>query len=491
MVRAPVCRRLSSTARASAAPSPGSVPVPSSSSSTRRPRLGGGQDGADPAQMPGKGRQARSMLCSSPISARTGANGKSRLPGGARQRQAGPRHQHQQAGGFQRHGLATGVRAAEHQHLVRYRQGAGRSAPRRCRSARSAADAGRPSVPAAESPHSTGMTASISRAKRAIAWRRSSTARIAWLPANASRAARTMAVSSRQDPLFLALHLAQHGLQPVVALQRDGRLDVQGLAAGRDIVDETAQAAGMVGAHRQHVTAVAVGDQRLLEDSGVALVGEQPFELALDPGTHHLHLAAQTGEGRGSTVEDLAARTKGAADGGNQLRQRHQRRSPGPQQRPAIAPGQHFPAGGGRFGRGPHRAEVFGRARRLLRRAARSSSGSRSSPSPTGSGPCSARSCMASAASCQGCVDGRRLSQRPQRQGRVPAGHGAGQAGQVGGNLGKFEQGEAVGRFFRRPCCALPAHRSNCRPPAMSVSPRAMKGGARRDGLPRLLQPGR
>ena len=75
-----------------------------------------------------------------------------------------------------------------------------------------------------------------------------------------------------EDPLDL---LALRGLRlaPGVAeLDRHERLDEQGLAAARGVVDDALDPAPCLGPDRDHVAAVAQGDERLLE--GAAAVSD-------------------------------------------------------------------------------------------------------------------------------------------------------------------------------------------------------------------------
>jgi hypothetical protein len=60
-------------------------------------------------------------------------------------------------------------------------------------------------------------------------------------------------------------------LQFVVGVENRRRLDIQGLAARRFVVDKTLKAAAMIGPYRQNITTVALGDEIILKDAGVPL----------------------------------------------------------------------------------------------------------------------------------------------------------------------------------------------------------------------------
>ena len=128
-VRQPVSSRRSMIAWASAEPSSGSVPAPSSSRSTR---LFGPADARMPMMFVMwllNVDSDCSMLCSSPMSACTRVEDGQAAAGVGGNGEPGLRHRGQQPDGLQRNRLAAGVRAGDEQHGVcpadrqRYRDG--------------------------------------------------------------------------------------------------------------------------------------------------------------------------------------------------------------------------------------------------------------------------------------------------------------------------------------------------------------------------------
>ena len=99
----------------SAPPSIGSVPEPTSSSSTSagiaRPR----SIDAMLVMCAENVLRLASIDCSSPMSANSERNTGSRDPSAAGNAQAGLRHQREQAGGLERDGLAAGIRPGDQQ----------------------------------------------------------------------------------------------------------------------------------------------------------------------------------------------------------------------------------------------------------------------------------------------------------------------------------------------------------------------------------------
>ena len=103
----------------SAPPSIGSVPLPTSSSSTSAGSASALSIDTMLVMCHEKVLRLAAIDCSSPMSAKTLRNTGSREPGLGRHEQAGLRHQRQQPRRLERDGLAAGVRARDDQRLRR------------------------------------------------------------------------------------------------------------------------------------------------------------------------------------------------------------------------------------------------------------------------------------------------------------------------------------------------------------------------------------
>ena len=125
---------------------------------------------------------------------------------------------------------------------------------------------------------------------------------------------------TRKDTLFFTYNLMHQSLDAVVTFQGNRWFDIKSLAAGRNVVDKTFQATTVIGPYRQNIAAVAIGNQRFLENSLKALVLQQLVKLPLDPVAFTLETAPQIREFERCRIKDFRARTDTAADLGSQLR---------------------------------------------------------------------------------------------------------------------------------------------------------------------------
>ena len=107
---------------ASAPPSTGSVPAPASSSRTSAGSRERPIHRDDVRDVPENVLRLSAIDCSSPMSANTELKHRDLRAAGGRNQQARLRHERQQAGGLERDGLATGVRAGDDQDADRRNQ---------------------------------------------------------------------------------------------------------------------------------------------------------------------------------------------------------------------------------------------------------------------------------------------------------------------------------------------------------------------------------
>ena len=216
------------------------------------------------------------MLCSSPMSARTSSKTGRRLPASGGDRQAGLRHQAEQADRLERDGLAAGVRAGDQQHAVGRRRCAARSAPAALSSGWRASSQAR-GWRARGSARLRGRRLASRLAGRA---RRRSTAPRRGAPPPAARSSSastpTLAASRPAPSPTMRAEAAAGCARPRAAPRSAARASwfarsttasgsmKSGGAAGRDVVDDAAHLAAEVGLDRHDVAAVAQGDDRLL-----------------------------------------------------------------------------------------------------------------------------------------------------------------------------------------------------------------------------------
>ena len=202
----------------------------------------------------------------------------------------------------------------------------------------------RPDRPGCRAPSRTtscrstvsGRTASISAARRAFAAHRSKRASAE----SVSRSSRGLGADERrelvEDPLDLG-PLRDLRLAPGVAqLDRHERLDEQGLAAARRVVDDSLDPAARLGPHGQDVAPVAQGDDRLLERPAGRLGLDQRIEPAPQAVVGHPDRRAQAAEARRGRIEQLADRIEAPRERAPEGRQRVQLARELVEQRPAL-----------------------------------------------------------------------------------------------------------------------------------------------------------
>ena len=199
-----------------------------------------------------------SIDCSSPMSANTDRNtGQARH--GGRQVQAGLRHQREQPGRFQRDGLAAGIRAGDQQHAVR----------------RIDQHIHRHRLLEHRVTRRLQLQAGVDREFRLDAVDLRAVARLGLQHVELARhlaadrhVGRPRAKAIRQleqdaEDLFALAILELDDV--VVDLDGGGRLDEQRRAGRGGAVDDARHVAAMLGAHHQHESSVALGDDLVLQ----------------------------------------------------------------------------------------------------------------------------------------------------------------------------------------------------------------------------------
>ncbi len=116
-----------------------------------------------------------------------------------------------------------------------------------------------------------------------------------------------------QDPGRLLLFLAQGLHEVVVRLDQALRLDEDRLAALRAVVHDAAHALARLGPHRQHVAAVAYGDEPVGKEA-IALGGEHALEVGDDPAAAIPDLLAKLAEAGAGAVGEAAVVLEGLAE---------------------------------------------------------------------------------------------------------------------------------------------------------------------------------
>ena len=324
---------------ASAPPSTGSVPAPASSSSTSA----GSVERLRPSRR--CWRCGRRTCSGSPRSTARRRCRRTRVLEhrdlrAVRRRDQQPRlrHQRQQAGRLERHGLAAGVRPVMtstrdrrnqqdvHRHRLTApcrpaarRRSAGSSTRRRGDAAApgSAADAARRAARAGRPRRSRARTPSTSIEKRARACRTSSSvaastvrsdrrARRRNASVSASRMRRTSSASCCSSATMSLL------ISTVLSGSRNRLAPLPELPCTMPGID-----AAMLGADDQHVAAVAVGDDLLLEILRGVLAAQVRLERAAQPRPLLAQPIADAPQLRARIVDDLAAGIDLAADVGD------------------------------------------------------------------------------------------------------------------------------------------------------------------------------
>ena len=187
----------------------------------------------------------------------------------------------------------------------------------------------------------------------------------------------------------------------VVDLDGAERLEKQAGAAGRAAVDDAGNRRAVLGAHDQHVAAVAIGDDLLLQVLRGVLAAQVRLERAAQPRPLLAQPIANALQLRARVVDDLAGRVDLAADVGDLALERRRRR------RQSRAGSETCRGRGGR-------AAQVARSRRGSRPAPGAGSGSSARPSTASASRIASRSAGARSA-IGGCRRGnaRSRSSRP------------------------------------------------------------------------------
>ncbi|GBD15933.1 hypothetical protein HRbin26_00828 [bacterium HR26] len=117
-----------------------------------------------------------------------------------------------------------------------------------------------------------------------------------------------------EDALDLMLLGELQLAPPVVEFDDLQRLNEEGLPAGRDVVRDPGHQVAAIGTHRNHVAALAHGDDRILDRLGDVRARQQPAKPLEQPLVGLLQLAPDLGQPLRGGVEDLSARPDGARE---------------------------------------------------------------------------------------------------------------------------------------------------------------------------------
>ena len=286
------------------------------------PRLG--HDPDDRAQVPGERRERlRDRLLVADVGEDVAPD---RQPAAGRGRdvQPGLVHEAEQPERPQRDGLAAGVRAGDDERRVAVAEpdvdrddpaGQARMAGRQQDDLGPVGGLGPDAVHAPR----PGCALAAHRSKRASA---SSVSRSgpALAATSADSSSRMRAISSGLGDLRLAPGVAE--------LDRDERLDEQGLAAARRVVDDALDPRPGLGLDRDDVAAVAQGDDRLLEGAA-ELRADERVEPSAQPVVGDPDGRPEAAQPRRGRVEQLPDRVEAAGERAAQRRQRVQLASRG------------------------------------------------------------------------------------------------------------------------------------------------------------------
>ena len=295
----------SSSAWASAEPSVGSVPAPSSSSRTRVPGPAASTIRVIERRWPENVERLWAIDCSSPMSAKTSRNIGQPRAGLGRDVEPGLVHQAQQPERPERHGLAAGVRPGHDERGVAVAE------PDVDRDHA----AGQARMAGAEEDHLRPV-GGLGRASRrcrprgcALAAQKSNRASAASVSRSATAFAATSAESSSRIR-SISSALGDLGLAPGVAeLDRHERLDEQRRAAAARVVDDPLDARPGLRLDRDHVAAVAERDDRVLERAA-ELRADEGVQPPPQPVVGDADGRSQPAEPRRGGVEQLAGGSK-------------------------------------------------------------------------------------------------------------------------------------------------------------------------------------
>ena len=278
-----------------------------------------------------------------------------RQPGSGRGRdvQSRLRHQRQQSGRFERHGLAAGVWPSDDEHAgrrrqqhidrdrfgrtrIRARRGQSRRRPGLSRSLRRVRSLGGPFVlvdrcqPLRDRPNQQRMPgqsqfdAAVVRHHRLDAADHLREPRLGLhdiqlgggfqRPLEIDRPAAERVGQREEDPMDLGGLLLFEGNDVVVDLDRAERLEKQAGAARRAAVDDAGNRGPVLGAHDEHVAAVAVGDDLVLQVAGGVAAAQVRLERCPQPRALLSQAVADGPELTARVVVDLAARIDLVAD---------------------------------------------------------------------------------------------------------------------------------------------------------------------------------
>ena len=282
--------------------------------------------------------------CSSPMSAKTSRQIGRRLPGGGRDVQPGLVHQAEQPERAQRDGLAAGVRAGHDERRVAVAE----------------PDVDRHDPPAepgvaGRQQDDLGPLRGLGAGPVHVGGERRLGGPQVEPGERVERLAQRLGVGRDERRQLVEdardlLGLGDLRLAPGVAeLDRDERLDEQGLAAARRVVDDALDPAPGLGLDRHHVAAVAERDDRLLERAA-ELGADERVEPPAQPVVGHPDGRPQAAEPRRRRVEQLADRVEAARQRGAQGGQGMQLAAELAQQRPPLV-GQRRRQPGGRVER--------------------------------------------------------------------------------------------------------------------------------------------
>ena len=292
-------------AAASAAPSAGSVPLPTSSSSTSEPASASARTRRSMATCALKVERLAEMDCRSPMSAKNPPNAGSRVSGADRRDDAALRQRRRETDRLEEDGLAAGVGTADQQRALagihlqverHHRLGSGQEQRvaavhdperrrRRVHLGDFPLDRDRVPRPRHQVVH---RDAHLDGAPKGRQLRPQQSGQLA------------------QHPERLALLLDLGLAQRVAQLDRLGRLDEERAGASRLVVHDAGGTVARVPPHGNDVAAAAHGDRGIGRGDVGLEASQQRVEPAKEPLPRLLHLAARGGERGARGVEQAA-----------------------------------------------------------------------------------------------------------------------------------------------------------------------------------------
>jgi hypothetical protein len=129
-----------------------------------------------------------------------------------------------------------------------------------------------------------------------------------------------LCAEAAQDSLHLTALFELSLLPGITDLDRLERLNKQGSASRRDIVDNASQMASELWLDWQHIAVVSLGNKRLLDPALILGTIEEASQPAHEPLVLLADLASQRGQERARRVKHLASRTYGASQRALKLR---------------------------------------------------------------------------------------------------------------------------------------------------------------------------